>query len=1126
MANMPRQRRHNWLFTNGFGAKRRVKRTVPLNRRLSLEPLEDRHLLTTITVNSLLDNGDGSNTTFREAVDAANGDDTIVFAASLFSGGPATIQLSSTGHVQLDSDNLIIQGPSANLLTIRAHDPTPSSNNSDGRRVLLVSDGSSGHIDVTISGLTIAGGDPQVVADPNNANGGGIRNVENLTIINCIITDNFMINGGGLSHAPDGGTLTIEDSTISGNRSERGAGLFIGSNTGSVIIRRSVFNGNVSQPGGTDAGDGGAIATTGTDLILEDSTISGNSARDGGGLLITGPNGAGESVDIIRSSIVGNYAQNSGGGINSISSTLTITDSTISGNTAGAPDDELLFTGLGGGVAIYNGSLTVSTSTISGNAAGYHGGAVFNQNALVTITNSTISGNSADDNGGGFYNHYTSGAAVTMRHSTIAGNSVGTSGSGGGIKNGTGATNVVLNHTIVAGNSRGASRDDVSGSFTVARTLLGDSGSASITHQGGTNTSIIGTTAAPIDAMLGLLADNGGSTETHALLTGSPAIDNGDGGLMAGSGTTPTFDQRGTGFPRIVDGNNNGTSTIDIGAYEAAFANNPPTNPTAVALAAINEDTQNASNSGTLVAAIVTASGSTDQDANSLGIAVTAAANANGQWQYSTNAGGIWLDLSSVSATTARLLAPTHLVRFVPNADFNSQVAASPTIGFKVWDQTSGTAGSTGDTTNNNAFSASGADATLPVIAVNDAPSFNLATALVQSSEDAGAVTVNGFANNIARGPAMATDEASQNLTFLVSVTGTTGNLAFTSAPAINSATGALTFTSASNTNGTATIQVVLQDNGSGTPPNINTSATQSFTIDVAAVNDEQILATNNGLTLDRGTTAVIATSLLETGDVDDIPADLVYTVTSIPNHGALLVSGMAATQFTQQQINAGLVSFQHDGTATLNDNFGFTVDDGEGSSSSATFQITIRPLAGDYNGNGIVSAADYVVWRKLFGATVPAYSGPDGNGDTSVDDVDYTVWTENYGEELSPGAGSGSSEFATAASALNVEGAAMAETGNFSTIQSAPAAVALGYFDVSFIVRARGFVSTPEIVTAARAKQPGDLLLALDLVFGAVEAQPLLAQLAESNEDEQAADYVDDFFGNIGDAPTVALLL
>jgi Cadherin-like len=280
---------------------------------------------------------------------------------------------------------------------------------------------------------------------------------------------------------------------------------------------------------------------------------------------------------------------------------------------------------------------------------------------------------------------------------------------------------------------------------------------------------------------------------------------------------------------------------------------------------------------------------------------------------------------------------------------------------------------------------------------------------LVQRNEDDGAVTVNGFATNIARGPASATDETAQTLTFFVSVTGTTGSLAFATAPVIDSTSGALTFTLTSNTSGSASVQVILQDNGSGTPPNVNSSAAQTFTIEVAAVNDEQVLATNNGLTLGRGANGAIAASLLETTDIDDVPADLVYTVTSGPTHGTLLVSGSPVAQFTQQQINSGLVSYQHNGTATLSDSFGFTVDDGEGTASSATFAITIQPFAGDYNGNSTVDAGDYVLWRKSLGTTVPQpYAGSDGDGNTIIEAYDYTVWRSNFGNSLSPASGSG----------------------------------------------------------------------------------------------------------------------
>jgi hypothetical protein len=62
--------------------------------------------------------------------------------------------------------------------------------------------------------------------------------------------------------------------------------------------------------------------------------------------------------------------------------------------------------------------------------------------------------------------------------------------------------------------------------------------------------------------------------------------------------------------------------------------------------------------------------------------------------------------------------------------------------------------------------------------------------------------------------------------------------------------------------------------------------------------------------------------------------------------------------------------------------------------------------LAGDYNENGVVDSADYVLWRNSVGATVVEFSGADGNGNGLIDQPDYDVWRSHFGTTLGSGAG------------------------------------------------------------------------------------------------------------------------
>jgi hypothetical protein len=132
-------------------------------------------------------------------------------------------------------------------------------------------------------------------------------------------------------------------------------------------------------------------------------------------------------------------------------------------------------------------------------------------------------------------------------------------------------------------------------------------------------------------------------------------------------------------------------------------------------------------------------------------------------------------------------------------------------------------------------------------------------------------------------------------------------------------------------------------DDGAGT------STSGTFNITVTPVNDEQVLATNTGTTVNEASTGnVLTTAMLETTDTDNTPAQLVYTVTTATGNGTLRRSGTAvgvSDTFTQADIDAGLVTYGHDGSETVSDSFDFSVDDGAGASTSGNFNITVTPV-------------------------------------------------------------------------------------------------------------------------------------------------------------------------------------
>ena len=276
-------------------------------------------------------------------------------------------------------------------------------------------------------------------------------------------------------------------------------------------------------------------------------------------------------------------ATSRGGGIFNESSTLTVSNCTISGNSA--PDAF----GVGGGiyndVAFGNGALEVINSTISGNSAGDNGGGIYNyggsNTATLKVVNSTLSGNSAHFYGGGIYtlSAYGGSAPADVLNSTFSGNSAGRFG--GGIYNDAfngGSSPLAVFHSTFSDNSAfgGPSGGiaNFSGTLQLGSTILNAS---SISNGSGTITSLgynlssdngggfLTATGDQINTtpMLGPLQDNGGPTFTHALLTGSPAIDAGDPNFDPNAFNPPMlYDQRGPGYDRVAHGR------VDIGAFE------------------------------------------------------------------------------------------------------------------------------------------------------------------------------------------------------------------------------------------------------------------------------------------------------------------------------------------------------------------------------------------------------------------------------------------------------------------------------------------------------------------------------------------------------------------------------
>ena len=317
----------------------------------------------------------------------------------------------------------------------------------------------------------------------------------------------------------------------------------------------AVVSGVTLRNGGGDLSAGGAVYNAGRlelhDVAIADSTadFSGGGIMNEGNLSISGG-----TIGPGNDSLFGGGIFNFGVG--------SLTDSTIDGNEA---------TNQGGG--LYNfGVATVTGSTFSENSAATHGGGIVNDGGMLTITNSTVSGNTAATGGGGIANgnvltgfrlaappdlgpiEHPTPAELSALNVTLAANSAG---AGGNLLHVAGST-ATLQNTLVGGAGSGG---DCSGAIASLGHNLDSDGTCGLSAPGDISEGY---------AAIEPLADNGGPTQTHALvqqlcsgdacIVSSDAIDNGD------NQACPAADQRGQ--PRPIDGGADGVATCDIGAYE------------------------------------------------------------------------------------------------------------------------------------------------------------------------------------------------------------------------------------------------------------------------------------------------------------------------------------------------------------------------------------------------------------------------------------------------------------------------------------------------------------------------------------------------------------------------------